>query len=40
MDSMKEAHRRLIKIVKLIEENYGRDKITFKVLHNALLTFI
>lgn len=27
-DSMKEAHRRLIKIVKLIEENYGRDKIT------------
>jgi hypothetical protein len=27
-DSMKEAHQRLIKIVKLIEENYGRDKIT------------
>jgi hypothetical protein len=25
---MQEAHSRLIKIVKLIEENYGRDKIT------------
>jgi hypothetical protein len=35
MDSMKEAHRRLIKIVKLIEENYGRDKITSN-LHLSL----
>ena len=25
---MEEAHRRLIKIVKLIEEHYGRNKIT------------
>ena len=28
IDSMKEAHERLIKIVKLIEECYGHDKIT------------
>src|SRR4051794_4261204 len=28
IDSMREAHRRLISVVKLIEENYGRDKIT------------
>ena len=25
---MTEAHQRLIKVMKLIEENYGRDKIT------------
>jgi hypothetical protein len=28
LDSLQEAHKRLIKIVKLIEETYGRDKIT------------
>jgi hypothetical protein len=28
IDLMKEAHQRLIEIVKLIEEHYGRDKIT------------
>ena len=28
VDFIREAHRRLISIVKLIEENYGRDKIT------------
>src|SRR6266480_7326437 len=28
IDLMKEAHRRLIKIVKLIEEHYGMNKIT------------
>ena len=28
LDSMQEANRRLIEIVKLIETNYGRDKIT------------
>ncbi|GET57088.1 hypothetical protein GLOIN_2v1786147 [Rhizophagus irregularis DAOM 181602=DAOM 197198] len=28
VDFMKEAHQRLINLVKLIEENYGRDKIT------------
>src|SRR6266480_1893267 len=27
-DLMEEAHKRLIKIVKLIEEHYGRNKIT------------
>ena len=28
IDLMREAHSRLIKIVKLIELNYGRDKVT------------
>jgi hypothetical protein len=28
IDLMQEAHQRLIKIVKLIEEHYGRDKVT------------
>jgi hypothetical protein len=28
IDNMKEAHRRLITIIKLIEERYGEDKIT------------
>ena len=28
---MQEANRRLIEIVKLIETNYGRDKITSKL---------
>ncbi|GET63382.1 hypothetical protein GLOIN_2v1786147 [Rhizophagus irregularis DAOM 181602=DAOM 197198] len=28
VDFMREAHQRLINLVKLIEENYGRDKIT------------
>ena len=28
IDMMGEAHQRLIKVVKLIEENYGRNKIT------------
>ena len=28
LDSVQESHERLIKIVKLIEEHYGRDKIT------------
>src|SRR6266487_3417109 len=28
VNSLSESHRRLIEIVKLIEENYGRDKIT------------
>ena len=28
VDLMREAHQRLIKIVKLIEEHYGRDKVT------------
>ena len=28
IDLMSEAHERLIKIIKLIEEHYGRDKIT------------
>ena len=28
IDLMREAHQRLIEIVKLIEEHYGRDKVT------------
>ena len=28
VDDMREAHERLIKIIKLIEENYGEEKIT------------
>jgi hypothetical protein len=32
---IEEAHRRLIKIIKLIEENYGRNKITLN-LHLSL----
>ena len=28
LDSVREAHRRLIEIIKLIEETYGREKIT------------
>jgi hypothetical protein len=35
LDSMQEANRRLIEIVKLIETNYGRDKITSN-LHLSL----
>jgi len=34
-DSMRDAHNRLIEIVKLIEENYGRNKITLN-LHLSL----
>ena len=35
VDSIREANRRLIEIVKLIEENYGRNKITLN-LHLSL----
>lgn len=28
VDLIREAHQKLIEIVKLVEENYGRDKIT------------
>ncbi|GET53790.1 hypothetical protein GLOIN_2v1775288 [Rhizophagus irregularis DAOM 181602=DAOM 197198] len=35
VDFMREAHQRLINLVKLIEENYGRDKITLN-LHLSL----
>ncbi len=39
MDSMKEAHRRLIKIVKLIEENYSCDKITVNRCQTLLINY-
>ena len=35
VDAMREAHQKLIEIVKLIESNYGRDKITLN-LHLSL----
>src|SRR6266516_2635389 len=35
VDAMREAHRKLIEIVKLIENNHGRDKITLN-LHLSL----
>jgi len=35
VDAMREAHQKLIEIVKLIENNYGRDKITLN-LHLSL----
>ena len=31
VNTMREAHQKLIEIVKLIENNYGRDKITLNL---------
>src|SRR5205823_6141878 len=42
IDAMREAHQKLIEIVKLIKSNYGRDKITLNLhlsLHLAECSF-
>ena len=40
LDSMQEANRRLIEIVKLIEMNYKRDKITLNLHYHSIYTIV
>ena len=40
LDSMQEANRRLIEIVKLIETNYGRDKSHRTSIYYSIYTIV